>query len=160
KKYGPFNWREKGVKHTVYLDAIKRHLLALYDGQWKDSKSGIPHLGHIIAGAAIITLTYTAKADSIASGQCGTVQWAVWQEASAGDRFVRKMSETSTSFDEAFIVTPKCTVAASGNNMKATVSFLTAAPAGTNLFHISWKAEIISTETQSNAGFDANIKIL
>ena len=54
KKYGPFNWREKGVKHTVYLDAIKRHLLALYDGQWKDSESGIPHLGHIIAGAAII----------------------------------------------------------------------------------------------------------
>ena len=54
KKYGAYNWREKGVRHTVYLDAIDRHLEALRDGQWKDPKSGFPHLGHIIAGAAII----------------------------------------------------------------------------------------------------------
>jgi len=54
KKYGPYNWREKGVLHTVYLDAIERHLEALRDGQWLDPKSGYPHLGHIVAGAAIV----------------------------------------------------------------------------------------------------------
>ena len=54
KKYGPYNWREKGVLHTVYLDAIERHLDAVRDGQWLDPESGFPHMGHIVAGAAII----------------------------------------------------------------------------------------------------------
>ncbi|KKL23482.1 hypothetical protein LCGC14_2424910, partial [marine sediment metagenome] len=54
KKYGPYNWREKAIKHTVYLDAIERHLLAIRDGEWLDPESNIPHLGHIIAGASII----------------------------------------------------------------------------------------------------------
>ena len=54
KKYGPYNWRDKSVLISVYLDAIERHLLAIRDGEWKDPKSDIPHLGHIIAGAAIV----------------------------------------------------------------------------------------------------------
>ena len=54
KKYGAYNWRDKAVRLTVYLDAIERHLLALRDGEWKDLESGVPHMGHIIAGAAII----------------------------------------------------------------------------------------------------------
>jgi len=54
KKYGPYNWRDKAVKMTIYLDAIERHLLALRDGEWKDPESKIPHLGHIVAGAAIV----------------------------------------------------------------------------------------------------------
>ena len=112
--------------------------------------------------AALITVTYSAAASAVASGQVGKIEWAVWQESSAGDLFVRKMSETSTSFDEAFIVTPKCVVAAglNGNEMKATVSFLTAAPAGTNLFNISWKAEILTTILESVADFDADLKLL
>ncbi len=112
------------------------------------------------SAAAIIKVMYSATADSVASGQVGEVWWAVWIESSTGDRFVRKMSEMSTSFDEAFIVTPKCVTAASGQKMKATVSFLTAAPAGTNLFNISWKAEIVTSIINSGADFDANIKLL
>ena len=54
KGYGPYSWREKGVLHTVYLDAIERHLDAVRDGQWLDLESGVPHLGCIIAGASII----------------------------------------------------------------------------------------------------------
>ena len=54
KGYGPYNWRGKGVLHTVYLDAIERHLDAVRDGQWLDPESKIPHLGHIIASASII----------------------------------------------------------------------------------------------------------
>ncbi len=53
-RYGAYNWREKKVRMTVYLDAIERHLLALRDGQDVAEDSGIPHLGHIIACAAIL----------------------------------------------------------------------------------------------------------
>lgn len=54
QKYGPYNWRDKKIRMTVYLDAIERHLLALQDGEDFASDSGIKHLGHIIAGASII----------------------------------------------------------------------------------------------------------
>lgn len=54
EKYGPYNWRDKKVKITIYLDAIERHLLALRDGENQDRESGLPHLAHIIASASII----------------------------------------------------------------------------------------------------------
>lgn len=52
-EYGPFNWRSTEIRHSVYLDATARHLLALIDGQWFDAKTGIPHWAHIGANAAI-----------------------------------------------------------------------------------------------------------
>lgn len=54
EKYGPYNWRDKKVKLTVYLDAIERHLAALYDGQDDAEDSGLPHLAHILANAALL----------------------------------------------------------------------------------------------------------
>jgi hypothetical protein len=54
KRYGPYNWREKKVRMTVYLDAIERHVLALRDGEDLAPDSFVPHLGHIIASAAIL----------------------------------------------------------------------------------------------------------
>lgn len=53
-KYGPYNWRDKKVRYTIYLDAIERHLLALRDREDVAADSGIPHLGHIIACAGIL----------------------------------------------------------------------------------------------------------
>jgi|SRR5579859_138314 len=53
-KYGPYNWRDKKVKMTIYLDAIERHLLALRDGEDCAQDSKLPHLAHIIAGASIL----------------------------------------------------------------------------------------------------------
>ena len=53
-KYGPFNWREKKVKRSIYLDAIERHLIALKDGQDRDTESGQPHEAHIAANCAIL----------------------------------------------------------------------------------------------------------
>lgn len=53
-KYGPYNWRGKPVKMTVYLDALERHLVALYDGENIAADSGLPHLAHIIAGASLL----------------------------------------------------------------------------------------------------------
>lgn len=54
EKYGAYNWRKKNVRLTVYLDAMERHLLAIRDGQDNDLESGLPHIGHILANAAII----------------------------------------------------------------------------------------------------------
>lgn len=53
-KYGPYNWRELPVSRMEYVGAIERHLLALKDGEWIDPASGLPHLGKIIATAAIM----------------------------------------------------------------------------------------------------------
>ena len=52
-KYTAFNWGEAGVSASVYYDAIMRHLLAWYTGEWEDPDSGLPHLAHIMAGCAI-----------------------------------------------------------------------------------------------------------
>lgn len=57
-KYGPYNWRDKKVKLTIYLDAIERHLLAIRDGEWAAADSGMPHLGHLIACSAILADAY------------------------------------------------------------------------------------------------------
>lgn len=53
-KYGPFNWRTKKVKKSIYLDAIERHLIAMKDGQEIDPESGLPHEAHIGANVAIL----------------------------------------------------------------------------------------------------------
>lgn len=53
-KYGPYNWREKAVKATVYVGAMERHLAAYKDGQTTDPESGFSHLGHIAACIGIL----------------------------------------------------------------------------------------------------------
>jgi hypothetical protein len=54
KKYGPYNWRAKDVRQTVYIEAAMRHLLALQDGEDKDPESGYPHEAHAAACMGII----------------------------------------------------------------------------------------------------------
>lgn len=53
-KYGPYNWRTKKVKYSIYLDAAMRHLLAALDGESDDPESGMPHLAHVAACCGII----------------------------------------------------------------------------------------------------------
>jgi hypothetical protein len=53
-KYGPYNWREKKIIASIYLDAIERHLLAFLDGEEVAADSEVSHLGHIIANASIL----------------------------------------------------------------------------------------------------------
>lgn len=65
-KYGKFNWRVAGIRMSVYLDAMERHLDKVKDGEWVDGDSlppnddgtaqgtGVPHLGSIIACCGII----------------------------------------------------------------------------------------------------------
>ena len=53
-KYGAFNYRDKDVAASVYVDAMLRHLLAWNGGQDIDEESGVSHLGHVMACAAIL----------------------------------------------------------------------------------------------------------
>lgn len=54
-KYGRANWRAAGVRFSIYYDAIKRHMDAMNEGEWVDPDSGLPHLSHVLASAAIIS---------------------------------------------------------------------------------------------------------
>lgn len=54
RKYGAYNWREKEVRLTVYLEAAERHLRSVLDGELIDAESGQPHVAHAMACCAII----------------------------------------------------------------------------------------------------------
>lgn len=53
-KYGRSNFREIGVRSTIYYDAAIRHLQAWMEGEDKDPDSGVLHLGHALACIAIL----------------------------------------------------------------------------------------------------------
>ena len=53
-KYGRTNWRVAGVRTSIYVDAIRRHVNALFEGEDVDPDSGLPHEAHILACAAIL----------------------------------------------------------------------------------------------------------
>ncbi len=61
-KYGKYNWRVAGVRMSIYLDAIYRHLAKLQNGEWADKETRVPHIASIIACSGII-------ADAYASGK-------------------------------------------------------------------------------------------
>lgn len=53
-KYGYVNWRECGVKLSIYMDAYNRHMLKFNEGQWADPKTRVPHLANALACLSII----------------------------------------------------------------------------------------------------------
>jgi hypothetical protein len=53
-KYGLVNWRECGVRASIYLDAMQRHRAKFREGQWADPHTRVPHLASIIACAGIL----------------------------------------------------------------------------------------------------------
>lgn len=53
-KYGAWNWRKAGIRTSVYLSALERHLEAYKGGEQCDPVDGTHHLGNIMACAAII----------------------------------------------------------------------------------------------------------
>ncbi len=58
EKYGPFNWREKNVRASIYVDAAMRHILSWFDGEDHARDSGVHHLGHAMACLAILLDAY------------------------------------------------------------------------------------------------------
>jgi hypothetical protein len=53
-KYGKFNWRETDVNVDIFIEAMQRHLAAYAEGEDYATDSGIHHLAHVMAGAAIV----------------------------------------------------------------------------------------------------------
>jgi hypothetical protein len=54
EKYGPYNWRDKSVVASIYVDAAMRHLQCWFEGQEQATDSKVHHLGHTIACCAIL----------------------------------------------------------------------------------------------------------
>lgn len=61
-KYGAWNWRVTGVRASVYIAAIQRHLDKWVEGEETDTEDGQHHLGAVMASAAILL-------DAIAAGK-------------------------------------------------------------------------------------------
>jgi hypothetical protein len=53
-KYGRSNWREMGIRPTIYVDACKRHLDAWMECEEYAPDTGTPHLSSALACLAII----------------------------------------------------------------------------------------------------------
>ena len=53
-KYGAYNWRDAGVRASVYYDAVWRHLTAWYEGEDLDPDSGEHHIAHAMTGLAVL----------------------------------------------------------------------------------------------------------
>lgn len=53
-KYGRSNYRVAGVRASVYVDAVGRHLGAFWEGQDVDPDSGIHHVSKAIAGLMVL----------------------------------------------------------------------------------------------------------
>ncbi|KKM76136.1 hypothetical protein LCGC14_1383150 [marine sediment metagenome] len=53
-KYGQFNWRVYGVRLSIYISALERHLKKYKNGEDRDPKTLVHHLSSVIACAAII----------------------------------------------------------------------------------------------------------
>lgn len=53
-EYGPWNWRDTNIRLMTYVGAIRRHLLAIVDGETDDPKTGLPHIAHIKASCGIV----------------------------------------------------------------------------------------------------------
>lgn len=53
-KYGAWNWREAGVRASIYIDAIGRHTDGYLSGETYDPADNTHHLGNIMACCAIL----------------------------------------------------------------------------------------------------------
>lgn len=53
-KYGAFNWRVAGVRASVYVSALERHLAKWKNGEDADPLTKVPHLSSALACLGII----------------------------------------------------------------------------------------------------------
>jgi hypothetical protein len=54
RKYGRHNWRDAGVRSSVYYDAMMRHLMDWWEGSNEDHESGMHPLAHVMACCSIV----------------------------------------------------------------------------------------------------------
>jgi hypothetical protein len=54
RKYGRHNYRDSGVRASVYVDAMFRHMMKWWEGEDIDPDSGLSHVTKIIASAFVL----------------------------------------------------------------------------------------------------------
>ena len=59
-KYGGYNFRVAGVRTSVYVAALLRHLFKYYGGEWADPATQVPHLGSALSCLAILVDAHEA----------------------------------------------------------------------------------------------------
>lgn len=59
-KYGKVNWREAGIRTTIYIDACLRHIEKFKEGEWSDPETKVPHLANALCCLSIIVDAYHA----------------------------------------------------------------------------------------------------
>lgn len=62
-KYGEVNWRAAPVRASIYLDALLRHICKYAEGEDRDTKSRVHHLGN--AGACLGIIIDAALAGTL-----------------------------------------------------------------------------------------------
>ncbi len=60
EKYEPFNWQKPTERDTI-INSMQRHLAELIDGKELDDKSGLTHIGHIMANAMFYSYHFVEK---------------------------------------------------------------------------------------------------
>ena len=87
RKYGARNWRDSGykVQANVYISAALRHLYAWAEGEDFAEDSGVHHLGHVIACAAIL----------LDAEACGALDDNRWK-----GKFAEVLKEANTKLDK------------------------------------------------------------
>lgn len=53
-KYGAWNWRAAGVRSSVYVSALNRHIDKWFNGEEFDPETGVPHLANAAACLAVL----------------------------------------------------------------------------------------------------------
>ena len=53
-KYGAWNWRAAGVRASVYVAALQRHVDKWFNGEEIDPETGVPHLANACACLAVL----------------------------------------------------------------------------------------------------------
>lgn len=53
-KYGAWNWRAAGVRASVYVAALQRHIDKWFNGEEFDPETGVPHLANACACLAVL----------------------------------------------------------------------------------------------------------
>lgn len=60
-KYGAWNWRAAGVRSSVYVAALQRHMDKWFNGEEFDPETGVPHLANACACLAVLIDSKTQK---------------------------------------------------------------------------------------------------
>lgn len=53
-KYGKYNWRIAGVRTSIYIDSLERHLEKFKNGEDRDASTRVQHLASIMACCGIM----------------------------------------------------------------------------------------------------------